>query len=82
MKYKWTVEGTAARMIGDGAEGQTWTTTGEIETGALEFHNALTQVMRQSFQQLTKGNAIFGQPGVGCRGPYAITRYALEAVVQ
>jgi hypothetical protein len=76
MKYKWTVAGTAA-------DGQTWQTTGEIDvaTGG-DFHPALTNVMRLSFQQLTKGNAVFGQPGVGCRGPYMITRYVVEVASQ
>lgn len=73
MKYTYEVSGTAAG-------GQSWKTTGEIETEPGDFVLALTQVMKLSFQQLTQGKAVFGNPGVGCRGPYSIKRYVLEAV--
>lgn len=80
MKYKWTVEGTAGHGAANDAEGQTWQTTGEMDIDSGNFLLALSAVMRLSFQQLTQGLAVYGKPGVGCRGPYHITRYVLEAI--
>jgi hypothetical protein len=66
--YHFTIEGTAA---GD----QVWSTTGRIE---CEWIDAFTVAMQRSFDDLTKGRAIYGKPGIGCRGPYDIHRLLIE----
>lgn len=71
--YTYTVTGTAAR-------GQTWETSGETSDfppGA--FTEAFHDAMRQSFEQLTSGRAVFGFPGLGCSGPYALKKLVIEA---
>jgi hypothetical protein len=35
-------------------------------------------VMSEIFQQLTEGKAVYGQPGVGCKGPYTIKKIVIE----
>lgn len=70
--YRYTVEGTAAA-------GQTWTTQGQVAT---EIHDVLHVAMMESFDQLTSGKAVYGQPGKGCRGPYDIRRVTIEQVPQ
>lgn len=61
--------------------GNTWATEGTIEGDIAEV-TIHRETMRASFQQLVNGRAVFGVPGAGCRGPYTITRYTLEKVVQ
>jgi hypothetical protein len=72
LRYKWIAKGTAAH-------GQTWETSGYVE-GAREgdFPIVLQQAMMQSFEQLTGGKAIFGLPGIGCHGPYSISKFSVE----
>ena len=60
---------------GAGADGQTWTTRATIES---EFHDVFETAMEDMFLQLTQGRAEFGNPGVGCNGPYTITRMVIE----
>jgi hypothetical protein len=70
--YRWTVSGTAA-------DGQTWETSGTV--GPVQpgnFPAVCGSALEQSFIDLTGGRAIYGQPGVGCRGPYTITRLLVE----
>lgn len=62
-RYTYQVKGTTA-------EGQTWTTEGAVE---CEWHAVFDRAMRETFQKLTQGEAVFGHPGLGCRGPYDIT---------
>jgi hypothetical protein len=69
MRYIFTVEGTAA----SGA--QTFTCTGELEDLPGNFSKILDKAMNATFMQLTDGKAVFGTPGVGCHGPYGITRF-------
>lgn len=70
--YKYTMKGTAA-------DGQSWSTNGEVSVDKPgEFANALAQAQMDSFMQLTNGKAVFGKPGLGCRGPYNIDRFTLE----
>lgn len=71
MIYKWSMSGTAA-------QGQTWATEGTLEKSAGEFSTLLFDAMAETFQRLTQGKAVFGQPGVGCRGPYAVKRFTVE----
>jgi hypothetical protein len=68
--YTYTVSGTAA-------DGQTWETVGTI---ACEFVDVWHHAMRCSFEDLTKGEAVYGQPGVGCQGPYDIDKIVIEQV--
>jgi hypothetical protein len=70
--YRWTVSGTAA-------DGQTWETSGTVESVQPgNFPDVCGVALQQSFMDLTRGRAVFGQPGVGCRGPYKITRLLVE----
>ena len=64
---------------GIAASGQSWKTTGTVE---VEWIDAFDAAMRDSFRQLTGGKAVFGKPGVGCRGPYEIRRFELTAVAK
>jgi len=34
--------------------------------------------MRESFDQLTHGKALYGMLGIGCKGPYDILRVLIE----
>lgn len=60
---------------GHGAEGQTFHTQG---TTLCEFQHVFNIAMEETFHQLTNGKAVFGCPGVGCRGPYSIKRVVIE----
>lgn len=68
--YKYVVEGKAA-------DGQSYTCEGTVEA---PFPEVFTVAMKAAFQQLTQGKAVYGKPGVGCRGPYTITKVVIEAV--
>ena len=71
-KYHFTFEGT-------GSNAQTWTTTGYIE---CEFNDVFDKASQQTFIQLTNGEAIYGNPGVGgCHGPYNITRVVIRQAI-
>lgn len=70
--YRWTFSGTTGT-------GGTWTTAGVTRGGPRDIVSAFMDAGQQSFEQLTQGKAIFGQPGVGCEGPYNITRAELTA---
>jgi hypothetical protein len=70
--YNWVVSGTAA-------DGQTWTVEGKEEVvseGAFLDLPAL--VMKRAFITLTTGRAVYGQPGVGCKGPYSTKMMMIE----
>jgi len=70
--YTFSINGLAA-------DGQTWETQGTVETHkAGDFVHATNDALRQSFQQLTKGKAIYGKPGVACKGPYTLTKLVIE----
>lgn len=74
-KYKFTIEGTTG-------DGNTYTTSGVVEEGGADIIRACHAAMHDCFQQLTSGRAVFGNPGVGCRGPYQVTRFVLEIAKQ
>lgn len=63
------------RMDGTAADGQTWSTQGTV---VCEFGDALFNATRDSFRLLTDGRAVYGKPGVGCVGPYNVTRLSIE----
>jgi hypothetical protein len=67
MKARYKVEGSAA-------DGQTWTIEGNVSG---ELPDILTTAIHDSFGQLTGGKAVFGHPGLGCRGPYKVARFEL-----
>lgn len=64
---------------GTGANGQTWTAKGTV---SAEFVDVFNAAMRESFEQITGGRAVFGKPGLGCNGPYDIDRVVIEQVRQ
>lgn len=71
MKYKFKVEGMAAA-------GQSWTASGVVAAASPgQFQLVIDGAMRETFAQLTGGKAIYGKPGIGCRGPYTITSFLL-----
>jgi len=63
---------------GTAANNQTWWTTGTVEDNANDIMAVFNTAMRLSFQQVTQGRAIYGQPGIGCHGPYDIERIHIE----
>lgn len=70
--YAYTVEGT-------GADGTTWKVEGTVaNVSPGGFMDCFQKAMLASFSQLTAGKAIYGKPGVGCRGPYKVTKLMLE----
>jgi hypothetical protein len=70
--YTYTVIGTAA-------DGQTWEASGEAKSAnAGAFMEMLDFAMRSAFMKLTSGKAVYGKPGVGCRGPYTVTHLELD----
>ena len=74
MRYKYEITGGAA-------DGQTWTTAGEIEIDMLgDFPKVPMTAIKESFMDLTQGKAVFGHPGVGCRGPFTIDKMTVEAI--
>ena len=75
-RYRYTMHGAAADQ-------QTWSADGVIE---VANYGAFLQVpgaaAADAFEQLTNGRAIFGLPGVGCKGPYRITKLTIEEVTR
>ncbi len=70
-RYRFEVAGTTGR-------GQAYSCEGIVESPS--FHEGMQDAMRDSFQQLTRGRAVFGEPGLGCVGPYTLTRFLLTEV--
>lgn len=70
--YSFTVEGT-------GGNGQTWKATGSL---TCRFPDVFDRALAMAFEQLTSGRAVFGMPGVGCNGPYDMTKVVIEQVRQ
>jgi hypothetical protein len=67
-------------ISGTAAHGQTWNVSGTVEVEAIrprELGRALEAAMRESFDQLTHGRAVYGSPGLGCAGPYQILELTL-----
>lgn len=73
-RYTFCVQGKAA-------DGQSWKVEGDVVSErAGDFQLVLNSAMERSFFQLTRGKAVFGRPGVGCRGPYSITSLSVTLV--
>ena len=70
--YRYTVEGS-------GNGGKTWKTEGSM---TCAFEKVWLLAMADTFNQLTDGKAQYGQPGVGCQGPYDIHKVVIEQVMQ
>jgi hypothetical protein len=69
--YSYTVRGRAAG-------GQTWTVSAAVTTAQEgDFPHAMLEALRETFHLLTQGKAVYGQPGVGCHGPYTIDRFEI-----
>jgi hypothetical protein len=76
IKYHYQMSGTAAA-------GQTWETRGTVTTSEPgQFLNTATLALRDTFDQLTQGRAVFGKPGLACDGPYRCTRLVIEELRQ
>jgi len=71
MMYKYEVEGTAAGS-------QTWKINGTMSIGQGDISLLFNAVMQETFTRLTNSKAEYGNPGVGCNGPYHITRIVME----
>lgn len=71
MRYRYKMTGTAA-------DDQSWETSGAIDIAPGDFPSLSEIALRESFMALTKGRAVFGKPGVGCRGPYRIKNLTLD----
>lgn len=69
--YNYFIAGTAAH-------GQTWHASGTVADVQNDIPSVVNEAMRQTFLKLTNGKAVFGQPGVGCQGPYSINMVMLE----
>lgn len=70
--YAYTIEGS-------GADGNTWKVQGSVpNVSPGGFMDCFQKAMLGAFSQLTAGKAIYGKPGIGCRGPYKVTRLVLE----
>jgi hypothetical protein len=61
---------------GSGSNGQTFTVTGEVTVSSWE--KVFDEANRDCFIKLTSGKAVYGQPGVGCGGPYTIKKMTIE----
>ena len=65
------------QVLGQAADGTAWQTSGTVESDAA---NVWERVMIQTFHALTHGKAIYGKPGVGCKGPYDIKSVRVEQI--
>jgi hypothetical protein len=67
-------------MSGTATSGQQdWTVTGMVELiNDRDFMFVGDKVLADAFRKLTKGEAVFGSPGVGCSGPYHIKKMTVE----
>ena len=67
--WVYEIHGTAAR-------GQTWRVDGVIDN--CDFVNTFHVANLEAFKALTEGKAVYGSPGLGCNGPYKITRLVID----
>jgi hypothetical protein len=72
IRYQYHLEGGAAGE-------QTWSASGIIQIEkAGDFAEVPDRAIRETFLKLTTGKAVYGRPGVGCKGPYSIKRLVIE----
>lgn len=62
---------------GTAAGGHPWECRGEIEADPTDL---MHRILSHSFHALTNGKAIYGHPGVGCKGPYEIVTLHVERI--
>jgi len=68
--YAYEISGTAAN-------GQTWHLKENVTlNGSLS--ESVEPILYQAFRKITGGRAVYGHPGVGCNGPYHITKLVIE----
>lgn len=66
------------RITGEASGGQTWETEGEYELHSPSaLPDMFMDILAESFQALTHGRAVYGQPGRGCRGPYKVNTFVI-----
>ena len=69
------------KMTGTGADDQTWRVEDEIQVEPnTDFADLCDKAGSHCFLKLVHGKAVFGQPGVGCAGPYKISTFSFELV--
>lgn len=68
--YRYTTQGCDV-------DGKVWEAKGVLR---CEINAAMDAALKDTFRQLTNGNAVYGMPGVGCNGPYDIQRVVIEQV--
>ena len=66
--------------ISGGASGdQTWTAKGAVCVARPgQFGQVPTLALANAFHALTTGRAVYGKPGVGCAGPYIVSRMTIS----
>lgn len=65
-------------VTGSGANGQTWKAEGVVSS---PFEHVFTHVMKECFDKITKGKAIYGKPGLSCQGPYDFHKIMIEQIM-
>lgn len=70
--WKFTFEGTDS-------VGESWRTECEVAAERGDLEGAFINARHKSFRELTQGAAVYGKPGVGCKGPYRIQKVTMEA---
>jgi hypothetical protein len=65
-------------VIGTAARAQTWKASGYVKDPNNDLREVFEEVMQEAFMQLTKGKAVYGQPGVGCQGPYTFDKITIQ----
>ena len=70
--YRWSISGL------DGNDNAFYT----HGTVTCDFPAIVNEALAQSFDQLTNGKAIFGMPGLGCKGPYKIMGFTAHLEVE
>lgn len=70
--YHYVVDGTDAT-------GQKWQVTGYVDTFPGGVFRKVPEVAEaEMFVQLTQGKAVFGHPGLMCKGPYRVRKFVIE----
>ena len=76
IKYAYEIRGTDANQ-------QTWEAYGHVETRRPgSFLLAPELAIRDAFKQVTGGKAIYGAPGVACKGPYRVLFFKIFEMKQ
>lgn len=75
--YRYTLQGR-------GADNEAWRHEGRVEaTAPGAFLDAIDKAMRNGFEALTAGTAVYGNPGRhGCTGPYRVSHLTFSEVPQ